>query len=148
MNTKFNKVILLATVISIGSPYLVGRAYAEKNPQTDCDLRGMEMVQAGLAKGTSPNEDVSVISETTLRGSQPSPDNPARHGVDGWHGRFKLMTGQDEHGRYQKIIEITCDINTNRTAQKSQQINGKEFDESPIFDRTNPTPIPNRLRSR
>jgi hypothetical protein len=105
----------------------------------------MEMVQAGVAKGTSPTEDVSVTSEATLRGSQRTSDNSAHHGADGWHARFKLMTGQDEHGRYEQIIDIACDTDTNCTAKKSQQINGKEIHESPIFDGNNATPIPNRL---
>jgi hypothetical protein len=55
------------------------------------------------------------------------------------------MTGQDEHGSYEQVIDIACDTDTNCPAQKSQQINGKEIPESLIFDGSNPTPIPNRL---
>jgi hypothetical protein len=39
MNTKLKKLIFLAAVISIFSPYLIGRVHAEKEPQSDCELR-------------------------------------------------------------------------------------------------------------
>jgi hypothetical protein len=44
MNTKLKKLIFLAAVMSIFSPYLIGRVHAEKEPQSDCELRRTETV--------------------------------------------------------------------------------------------------------
>jgi hypothetical protein len=76
MNTKLNKAIFLTAVISIGPPYLVGRAYAEKKPRIDCDLRDTEMLQDGLPNGTSPKEDAGGINEAILCGGSALPIIP------------------------------------------------------------------------
>ena len=75
MNTKLNKLIFLAIVISLGSPYLVGRAHAKKYSQTNCELCGMEMgVQVGLTNVVN-----SWMTSQTHCGSLLE-SKPARHG--------------------------------------------------------------------
>jgi hypothetical protein len=104
-----------------------------------------KVVPAGLTNCAGPKDDVSTIDEATRSGSQRTADKSARHRADGWNGRFKFVTGKDEHGRYEQIIDIVCDTDSNCTAQKSLQINGKEIPEPPIFDGSNSTPISPRL---
>ena len=146
MNTKLQKLIFSVAVMSIFSAYLIGRVHAEKKPQADGELRRTEtVVKAGLTNCAGPKDNVITIDEATLRGSQRTADKFARHRADGWDGRSKFVTGQDEHGRYEQIIDIACDTDANCTSQKSLQINGKEIPEPPIFDGSNPTPIPTRL---
>jgi hypothetical protein len=146
MNIKLKKLIFLAAVMSIFSPYLIGRVRAEKEPQPDCELRRTEtVVQAGLTNYAAPKADGSTIDEAPLRGNKRTADKSAHHCAGGWNGRFKFVTGQDERGRYEEVIDITCDTDSNCTAQKSLQLKGKEILEPPIFDGSNPTPIPTRL---
>jgi hypothetical protein len=130
MNKKLKKLTFLAAVLSICSTYLIGRAQAEEALQARCEL---------------PRKGTVIPAELTKCTDRKDYDNPARYRGDDWNGRFKFVVGQDEHGRYERAIAIACETDSNCTAQQSLHINGKEVPESPIFDGSNPTPIPSRL---
>jgi hypothetical protein len=145
MHTKLNKSILLASIL-LGLPYLVDYAHARQKPENDCEVRHIgEATPAGPSNGVSPKEDISTKIEASLPKNQVTIDTSTTLRAGSWRGRFKFFPGQDQPGHYEQVIDVACDTNSNCTAQKSFLIEGKEVAEPPIFDGSNPTPIPKRL---
>jgi len=145
MHTKLNKTVFLTSIL-LGLPFLTDSAHARQKPETDCEVRHIgEATPIRPSNGVTPKEDICTKIEESLRQNQVTADTSTNHRAGGWNGRFKFSPGQDEHGRYEQVIDVACDTNSNCTAQKSLLIEGKEVAEPPIFDGGNPTPIPKRL---